>query len=179
MFWIITLICLAGSFDDNEINAGPEAGKAVPSLMAMQIVGDQQGKSLEWSKVSKNQPTIFIFVRSDKWDRPVARSLKQIDTAVNDLRKEEPKVQMCIIWISKDAENAKEYLPKAQQSIKLQASSWNHFNGEIYDVSGWQLSGDSALNIVVAKEGKVTWGKGYTNPHDSIARKVTQAIQDK
>lgn len=179
MFWIITMIGLMGSFDDNEVNAGPETGKAVPSLKAIQISGDQQGKTLDWSDASKSQPTVFVFVRSDKWDRPVARTLKQIDAAVNDLRKGEPKVHVCIVWISKDAEKAKEYLPKAQQSIKLQASSWNHFDGEVYDVTGWQLSGDGALNIVIAKEGKVIWGKGYTNPHDSIARKVTQAFQGK
>lgn len=179
MIWFITLVSLTGVIDDNEVNAGPETGKPVPSLKAVQIIGDHQDKTLDWSEESKNQPTFFVFVRSDKWDRPVARIIKDLDTAVNELRKEEPKVHICIIWISKDVEKAKEYLPRAQQSIKLQVSSWNHFIGEVYDITGWQLSGDGALNFVITKDGKTTWGKGYVNPNENIAGKVIQAFKAK
>lgn len=173
MFLILTV------HQENDIVAGPELYKPIPSLKTLQIVGDQADKEINWNETAKTKPHIIAFVRSDKWDRPVARVLKQLDDALITVRKDIPDVHLGIIWVSKDIERAKEYLPKVQQSIKLQASSWNHFNGEIYDTTGWQLSGDGALNIVIVKENKAAWGRSFSTMEESIVRKTISALKNK
>lgn len=178
---MFTLVCLLLPLplDDKEIVAGPESNKPVPSLKTLQVVGDHADKDVDWKELSEKKPTLLVFVRSDKWDRPVARVLKQVDDALIAARKDLPDVHIGIVWISKDAEKAKEYLPKVQSSIKLQASSWNFFNGEVYDATGWQLSGDGAINLVHIKEGKAVWGRAYSTMQESIARQAIMALKAK
>ena len=81
--------------------------------------------------------------------------------------------------MSKDADKAKDYLPKVQQSIKLQASSWNHFNGEVYDATAWQLSGDGALNIVLVKDNKAIWGRAFSIMQEGIVKQTMAELKGK
>lgn len=172
---LLLLLLFLGFDDDSRI--GPEAGKPLPTLKVNQITGSQAGKEVDGAEAAKSEAVIYAFIRSDKWDRPVARVLRQLDEALVEHRKTDPKCSIFIVWVSKDAEKAREYLPKAQQSLKLQASTWNHFDGEIYDIAHWQLSGDGPLNVVIAKEGKCTWGRGYATINDIIAKKVIEAFK--
>lgn len=169
-FLAFTLITVS---DDTDTKAGPDVGKPVPELKLTQIHGDQAGKEVDARELAKTTSTIFVTVRKDKWDRPVARVLRQLDEAVS---KQDNKARIVLVWVSKDADHAKEYLPKAQQSLKLQASSWNLFNGEVYDAAGWQLSGDGPLNIIIAKAGKVHWGQAFGTVDEKVAAKVTAAL---
>jgi hypothetical protein len=174
-----SLLLLFTGFDDKEIIAGPELNKPIPGLKTLQIVGDLAEKEIDWKETTKTKPTLIVFVRSDKWDRPVARVLKQLDNALVAARKDLPDAHLAIVWISKDGERAKEYLPKVQQSIKMQVSSWNHFNGEVYDASGWQLSGDGALNIVLVKDNKAVWGRAFSTMQESISNQTMMELKDK
>lgn len=167
------LVCTLVALNEEDIKAGPEVGKPVPELKLMQIHGDQAGKDVDAAELAKTSPTIFVTVRKDKWDRPVARVLKQLDEAAI---KQDNKARIVLVWVSKDTEHAKEYLPRAQQSLKLQASSWNLYNGEVYDAAGWQLSGDGPLNIIVAKGGKVSWGRAFGSVDEIIVGKVIAAL---
>lgn len=178
MFTLFALLFVTYS-DDKEIVAGPELNKPVPSLKTFQVVGTNADKEIDWKDINQNKPTLLVFVRSDKWDRPVARVLKQLDDSIIAISKDVPDAHMGIIWVSKDSEKAREYLPKVQQSIKLQASSWNHFNGEVYDAAGWQLSGDGALNIVLVKDNKAMWGRAFSTMQESIARQTVHELKRK
>lgn len=175
----LPLLLLLSWIDDKEIVAGPELNKPIPSLKTLQIVGDHADKEIDWKETAKTKPTLIVFVRSDKWDRPVARVLKQLDDALIAARKDLPDAHVAIVWISKEGERAKEYLPKVQQSLKMQVSSWNHFNGEVYDASGWQLSGDGALNIVLVKDNKAVWGRAFSTMQESIARQAMKELKGK
>ncbi|MFT3882372.1 MAG: hypothetical protein QM703_22315 [Gemmatales bacterium] len=178
MFTLPLLLLFCWS-DDKEIVAGPELNKPIPSLKTLQIVGDQADKEIDWKETAKTKPTLIVFVRCDKWDRPVARVLKQLDDALVAARNDLPDTHIAFVWISKDGERAREYLPKVQQSLKMQASSWNHFNGEVYDATGWQLSGDGALNIVLVKDNKAVWGRAYSTMQESIAKQVMMELKRK
>lgn len=169
-FFMLTLIAC---IDDTDTKAGPEVGKPIPELKLAQIHGEHAGKEVDARELAKTPSTIFVTVRKDKWDRPVARVLKQLDEAV---AKQDSKAQIVIVWVSKDADHAKEYLPKAQQSLKLSASSWNHYSGEVYDAAGWQLSGDGPLNIIIVKAGKAHWGRAFATVNEKIVGKVTEAM---
>lgn len=175
----LSLLLLCSWIDDKEIVAGPELNKPIPSLKTLQIVGDHADKEIDWKETAKTNYMLIVFVRSDKWDRPVARVLKQLDDALVAARKDLPDAHIVIVWVSKDGERAKEYLPKVQQSLKMQVSSWNHFNGEVYDASGWQLSGDGALNIVLVNDNKAVWGRAFSTMQESITRQVMAELKRK
>jgi len=175
----LTLLLFIPWMDDKEIVAGPELNKPIPSLKTLQIVGDHADKEIDWKETAQAKPTLIVFVRTDKWDRPVARVLKQLDDALIAVRKDLPDAHVGIVWVSKDADKAKDYLPKVQQSIKLQASSWNHFNGEVYDATGWQLSGDGALNIVLVKDNKAVWGRAFSTMQESIVKQTMAELKGK
>jgi hypothetical protein len=172
---MLMLLIVLGAADEGTA-VGPEVGKQVPSLKTVQIAGEQRGKEVNWKQESKDKPTIFIFIRSDKWDRPLARVLRLVDESVaQDRQNASPGAQVALIWVTKDVDKAKEYLPRVQQSIKLQASNWNVFEGELYDVEGWVLSGDSTINVIIAKENKIAWGRAFQNVSDSLARTIRAA----
>jgi hypothetical protein len=175
----LSLLLLGTWIEDKEILAGPELNKPIPSLKTLQIVGDHADMEIDWKETAQTKPTLIVFVRSDKWERPVARVLKQLDDALIAARKDLPDAHVGIVWVSKDADKAKDYLPKVQQSIKLQASSWNHFNGEVYDASGWQLSGDGALNIVLVKDNKAIWGRAFSNMQEGIVKQAMAELKGK
>jgi hypothetical protein len=176
MFTLI-LLTLPISFDDGTA-VGPEAGKPVPALKTHQAAGDQADKEVDWQTASKDKPTLFVFVNSDKWDRPVARFLKKLDEAVNEAKqKAMPKAQVAIIWLTKDVDKGKEYLPRAQGSLKLQATSWNVFAGDAYDAQGWVLSGDSVINVILVKNNQVNWGRAFSAVNDTTVRPVVAALQ--
>lgn len=164
---------------DEGLVAGPAVGATMPSLKIWQIVGEQREKQLDMQADVKSHPALLIFVQSDKWDRPVARILRQLDDAMVEVRKTNAKARIEIVWISKDLDKAKEYLPKAAQSLKLQTSSWNCFPGDIYDAAGWQLSGDGALNLVIIKDGKVSWGRAYAAAREEIVKSTMNAFKAK
>src|SRR5688572_6354823 len=63
---------------------GPAVGAKVPKLEidVMQAGGDFQKSDA--AKPAAETPTVFLFVKSDKWDRPVARFMKVLDGKLRD-----------------------------------------------------------------------------------------------
>lgn len=176
MFTFFLLGCILLN-DDQETVIGPDVGKPAPALKVFQATGDQAGKDVNGSDVSKDRPTLFVFVNSEKWDRPVARFLKKLDERLSEARQNKlPNGQVAIVWLTKDSDKAREYLPRAQQSLKLEASTWNVFSGDAYDAQGWVLSGDAVVNVVVVKDNKVTWGRAYKTANDTTVRPVLAAV---
>jgi hypothetical protein len=172
---ITTLLLLLFVVPDDGIAVGPEPGTGIPSLKTFQVHGDLAGKEVDWKTQSPDHPILFVFLRSDQWDRPLARVVKKLDDLLQADR-QQTKADLAIIWITKDLEKGKEYLPRAQQSLKLQASSWNILAGEVYDAQGWVLSGDLPLNLILVKKKKIAWGRAYREMSDVPVRGVRTAL---
>lgn len=175
---LLTVLFLAAIFDnDDGVAVGPDPGKPIPDLKSFQVIGEHAGKEINWKTATKDKAILFVFVRSEKWDRPTARLLKKLDDSLGeDRQKQASAPALAIIWVTKEPDKAKEYLPRAQQSLKLEKSSWNVFSGEIYDMEGWVLSGDAMINIVIAKENRVAWGRAYQTANETLVRPIRQAL---
>jgi hypothetical protein len=93
---------------------------AVPALRIFDATGEHRSKSLDYAAERKEKPTVYAFVRADRWDRPVARFLRELEKAV---QKEGENRAVVAVWLTDDVEKAKEYLPKAEQSLQLQATA--------------------------------------------------------
>ena len=63
-------------------------------LRLVDVLND--GKELDYAAERKNKPTIFLFVQGDKFDRPVGRFLKVLDT---ELAKDRADVHIVAVWL--------------------------------------------------------------------------------
>ncbi len=116
----IALVLLSTNLTSAAIESGPAVDSPLPELKADAVTGDDAGKKTTFTTTRKAKPTVYVFIRADKFARPIARYLKVLDKALAELGKDRHVVA---VWITEDADKTREYLPKVQQSIKLEATT--------------------------------------------------------
>jgi len=175
LFFLSALIC-----SDDGVAVGPEVGKPVPDLKTIQVVGDHAGKEINWKNEAKDKATLFVFIRSDKWDRPTARLLKKLDDALGeDRQKQTSPPTLVIIWTTKEVDKAKEYLPRAQMSINLTQTVWSVYAGEKSGPTGWNIDVASSVTAVVADGPKVVKSFDYISVNDTVVPDVLKVLPAK
>src|SRR5438552_10181498 len=110
-----------------DVESGPESGKPAAALKVFDATGPGKDKEVDYAAERKDKPTIYVFVQADKWDRPMARFLKRLDEV---LQKEGQDSNVVAVWLTDNADQTKAYLPKAQQSLQLQATVLTCFTGD-------------------------------------------------
>lgn len=155
---------------ESELVSGPEPGKALPELKVSDVTGPQKDKELDYVAERKDKPTVYLFLR--EFDRPIARFMKMLDTAIVEDGGERMSVA---VWIHGELEKNKAYLPRVQMSLKLEKTAMTTFRGDP-TVPGWELHGDARVTVLVAAKGKVTARFGYVSVNDTLVREVRQAL---
>ena len=159
-----------------DVASGPEPGKKVPGLKVFDATGAQQGKDVDYAGQRKEKPTVYIFVRADKWDRPMARFLKKLDAGV---LKETKDAYVVAVWLTADVEKTKAYLPIAQQSLSFENTALTCFTGKKDGPKGWTINADAHLTAVVALKGRVKKVFGYRSVNETDAAGVCKALAGK
>src|SRR6266849_10653574 len=95
-----------------DVPSGPDQNKKVPPLKVFDATGANKDKEVDYAAERKEKPTIYIFIQADKWDRPMARFLRELDEA---LQKEDEDSSLVAVWLTDNPEKIKEYLPVAQR----------------------------------------------------------------
>jgi hypothetical protein len=157
-----------------DVASGPEKGKKVPALKVYDGTGPNQGKEVDYAKERKDAPTVYLFIQADKWDRPMARFVVKLDEA---LRGEEKQSPVVAVWLTETPDKTKEYLPVAQQSLKLEATALTCFTGEKAGPAGWGINGDAHLTAVVANKSKVAAVFGYVSVNETVVPEVLNAVR--
>lgn len=157
-----------------QVASGPAAGTKVEPLKVVIAVGDNSGKESDLAEEQKGKPTVFVFVQADKWDRPVARFLRTLDM---DLAKERTDVKIVAVWLTEDVMKSKDYLPKAQQSLKLTQTTWSVHPGEKGGPAGWGINADAHLTAIVVQENKVTASFGYRSVNETDVPAVIKELK--
>lgn len=160
----------------DEIPSGPEAGSALKPLQVAVAVGEKLGETIDAVKDRDAKPTIYVFVRADQFDRPMARVLKGIDDAFANGFDAAPDAALVAVWITETPEKSRDYLPLAQQSLKLQRTRWTVFEGGKNGPEGWSLNDSAGLTAVVARDGKVLKSTGYSSWNERDARSLLQVF---
>jgi len=168
---VLGLVAAASAQD---VASGPDKDQKVPALKVFDATGPSQGKELDYAADRKDKPTIYLFVQADKWDRPPARFVKVLDEAV---QKEGGGAYVVAVWLTDDADKTKEYLPKAQQSMQLQATALTCFPGEKAGPKDWNINADAHLTVVVAGKAKVTARFGYRSVNETDVPAVHEALK--
>lgn len=157
-----------------EIKSGPDAG-AVPELKVFDTTGPNTGSEVDYTADRKAKPTIYVFIAADKWDRPVARFLKELDTSI---AKSSDDAYLVAVWLTEDVEKTKEYLPKAQQSIRLGRAALTCFTGDKAGPAKWNIDSSAHVTAVVANDGQVVKNFAYRSVNETDVPEVQKALDE-
>jgi menaquinone-dependent protoporphyrinogen IX oxidase len=157
-----------------DVSSGPDQGEKVPALKVFDATGTNKDKEVDYPAERKDKLTIYVIIQAEKWDRPMARFLKKLDEA---LQKEEEDSYAVAVWLTENPEKTKEYLPLAQQSLKLQKTALTCFPGEKAGPESWHINTDAHLTAVVTMKGKVAAKFGYRSINETDASAVHDAYK--
>jgi hypothetical protein len=157
-----------------QVESGPSAGSTVAALKAVAATGDAVGKEVDYATERKERPTLFVFVQADHWDRPVARFLRALDQA---LAKDRNEVQIIAVWLTDDVAKAKDYLPKAQEALKLSQTTFAVCSGDKGGPAGWGINADAHITAVVAQDQKVRGSFGFRSVNETDAPSVLKKLK--
>jgi hypothetical protein len=159
-----------------QTESGPKAGARVEALKVLTVTGDNAGKEINYTAERKGKPTVVVFVQADKWDRPTARFLRALD---QELSKDRIDVQVVAVWLTEDVDKSKDYLPRAQQSLKLSQTTFTVWTRDRSGPPGWAINADAHVTAVVAEEGKVSASFGYGSVNETEAPTVLKKLKAK
>jgi hypothetical protein len=157
-----------------DVDSGPTPGDKVPPLKILSVVGDEENKEIDAAKARGEKPTVYMFVRADRWTRPVARAIKTLDQEVDKLGVE---AKLVAVWLTDEKEKTKEYLPRAQQALDLDVTTLALHPELTNGPENWGINADADLTVVVATEQKVAARFGFVAPNEKVVREVLAALK--
>jgi hypothetical protein len=170
----LTLLGLVAPAPAQGVSSGPAAGEKVPALKVFDATGENADKDVDYAAARKGQPTVYLFVRADKFDRPMNRFLRALDGAV---QKDFPDVYVVAVWLTDDAAKTKELLPRVQQSVGFGATALTCYAGGAEGPKGWGVNADAHLTAVLANKGKVAATFGYPSLNETDVPAVRDALK--
>src|SRR5262249_24578332 len=117
-------------------------------------------------------PTVYLFI--NEWNRPTARFLRTLDETV---KMESEDAYLVAVWLTEDPNKTKDYLPRAQESLKLQATAMTVFLGEKRGPDGWGLNDMAHVTAVVAVKARVAASLAFVSINETDARPVRMALK--
>jgi hypothetical protein len=157
-----------------DVESGPKAGEKVGDFNVFGVTGPVEGKEVSYVKERKDEPTVFVFVQQEHWDRPMARFLKTLD---KDCKEADEKAQVVAVWLTEKPDAAKDYLPKANMSLQFANTALTVFTGEKSGPNGWGINIDAHVTVVVASKSKVIASFAFQSVNETDAGKVKDAIK--
>jgi hypothetical protein len=170
---VVATFLAPGAAAWGQLPSGPQSGDGIPALKVFAATGEHQDREVDYAAERGKKPTVYVFIRADKWDRPVARFLKHLDQA---LVKEGKEAQAVAVWLTDDKDMTKQYLPRAQQSLKLEATPLTCFLGGRAGPEGWNVNGEAHVTVVVAAGGKVKAAFGHRSLNETNVPEVMKAL---
>jgi hypothetical protein len=167
-------LCLASAslLPAEELRSGPTEG-AIPELKVFDTTGPNTGNEVDYTADRKGKPTVYVFIAADKWDRPIARYLKELDARV---AKASDDAYVVAVWLTDDVEKTKAYLPRAQQSIQLGRSALTCFTGDKGGPAGWNIDTGAHLTAVISTDGKVVKSFAYRSTNETDVPAAEEAL---
>jgi len=156
-----------------QTSSGPDAGAKLEPLKVKAITGSNAGEEIDFVKAREGKPTVYVFIQADKWDRPVARFLKVLDS---DLGTDRQDVAIIATWLTDDVEKTSEYLPRAQQSINLSQTSLAVYPGDKSGPPGWSINDSAHLTAIIANDNRVVASFGYRSLNETNVLEVVAKL---
>jgi len=167
----LALLPVTGRADD--VDSGPDKDKKVPALKVHDRTGKNKDKEIDYVARRKDKATIYLLLPADKFDRPMARFMKKLDTKVDE---DFEDVYIVAVWLTDDLDKTKKYLPKVQQSINYDKTALTCVKGT-EGPKGWNINSDAHMTVVIAHKGKVVSKTGYKSLNDTDVPGVIKALK--
>ena len=168
---VVVVLLLLGAAAGAQIVSGPAPGKQLAPLRVFAATGAREGKELDYVAERGDKPTVYVLIRD--WDRPVARFLKTLDGAVHE---DSAEALVVAAWLTDEKEETKNYLPRAQQSLKLEVTPLTVFLGDRAGPNEWDISPDARVTVVVARGGKSKAHFGFVSINEMHVPRVREAL---
>ena len=169
-------LLISASLTFADPNSGPDAGTKLTKLKVAVVTGDDAGKEVDFIGTRKDAPTVYLLVAADKFDRPLARFMKVLDT---DLKKDRADIQIVAIWLADDVAKYKEYLPKAQQSMKFEQTTLGVHPGDVNGPEGFNIHTGAHLTVVIADKQTVVASLGFRSVNDTDVPGIVEKLPKK
>ncbi len=171
----VVALALHASASHAQVESGPVAGAKLAALKVTAATGEFTGEEIDYAEKRKDKPTIYVFVQAASFDRPMARYLRTLDAAV---KKAGGDAQVVAVWLTDDAEKAKEYLPRAQMSIKLELTALTVYAGDKSGPENWGINDRASLTTVVASGETCAARFGYISLNETDVPDVEKALKE-
>jgi len=168
------VLVLVVSVSRADVESGPKAGEKIAELKVTNVVGEFEGKEVDFAKERKDAPTVYIFVNADKFDRPMARLMKVLDGKIAGI---DEKAHVVIVWIGGEEDAVKKRLPAINMSLKFEKSSMSMYTADKTGPNGWGLNTDAHLTVVVANKAKVAKSFAYSTVNETDEKAVSEALK--
>jgi hypothetical protein len=141
-------------------------------LPVFDVTGPNKEKEVNYVADRKEKATLYVFIQADKFDRPIARFLKKLDEGLKD-----DSSGIVAVWLTDDAGKTKDYLPRAQQSLKLEATALTCFTGDKTGPKDWNINSEAHITIVVASKNEVAATLAYRSINETEVPRVQEALE--
>lgn len=174
MYSMLQLLTCYWCLISPDLETGPAKGTALPTLKVTMVTGEKAGKELDTAR-EEYKPVAFIFLRSDRFDRPQARFLSHLDKEIVKAGRER---HVLVIWLTDDVEKGKEYLPRVQGSLKLSKTFFSISADGFAGPPDWAINNDCHLSVIIPQAGKVRACFGYRSVNETDVPAVMKAMPE-
>jgi hypothetical protein len=168
LFSALLLGTLLAGLASAGVVSGPKEGAKVAPLKVYAVTGEPKDKDVDYAGLRKAKPTVYVFVSAKDFDRPMFRFIKKLDEDLPD------DGLVVAVWLTDDAEKAKQYLPKIAQYFKGAALT---VFGKTEGPKDWGINPDAHLTAVVAHQGKVIKSFGYLSLNETDVPEVVKTLK--
>lgn len=170
--WLAVVMAIGTSI--RAADSGPVAGSAVVQFQVFNATGDHAGEVLDIVAHREGQPTLYCFVPAERWDRPTARLLRHLDQSIGETA---DKGAVVVVWVTSDTAAAREYLPRAQQSLKFSRTSLTVYEAGPTGPGEWGINTDVSLTVVASNAGRVLRSFVLDSPSDTDAPEILGTLK--
>jgi hypothetical protein len=157
-----------------DVESGPAAGSAVEPLTVFAVTGDVQNQETDYVKQRDGKPTVWFFVPADKWSRPTAGLLRDIDQKLGGVADDGKVVA---VWLTDDVPKAKQYMPIADGALKPQRTAFTVYEQDADGPAEWGVNTDADVTVVVTRGGKVLKSFGFVSANSTVADDVLAVLK--
>jgi len=166
-------VLLANPLLAQDVTSGPAKGSKVAALKVYDATGLHKEKTIDYVAERKDRPTIYLLLQADKFDRPMNRLMKTLDSQI---KKDHPAVYAVAVWLTEDLEKTKELLPRVQQSVAYEATALTCVEGKA-GPGDWMVNADAHITVVVTEKGKVKATFAFLSINETDVKAIVEALR--
>jgi hypothetical protein len=155
------------------VDSGPNAGDKLEPFTLSILSNGTEYQEQQWKPAADEKLTVYAFVQSSEWSRPMSRLIREVDTTLGELP---GGPAMLAVWVTDDEAAAKTYLPRGRDALQLRNTTY----GVFADPSGpnnWGINSKAALTIVIARGEKAIRSFAYISVNETDAPEVQQVLK--